>query len=279
MRCKDVFKLVPLLFAILVFKLAADEAATGKPKPETSARAIVDTYKDVPKGVVLEGSASGFEALQSLAYDKDKNAFLINGKATYANPVSRKDFSRVLKAVRKDDRLGVTLVNGELRTYGDLSTEAQMAKELSETDRFLGGIIYGIDRLLGDQKLPGNYKPQKAENRTVAVVAFTSFTDYAFEKKGNEYKRAGLNLSVMLIPLSDKKTASGGHLPDEPKLKTYQMEKADKANIDHLKSHQDEYIRMLELNKTVAWGEAAAFARFVRDSAKIDSEEFLKQLK
>ncbi|MBI3829321.1 MAG: hypothetical protein HY291_07380 [Planctomycetes bacterium] len=277
MRWNKPFMFCTLLLVLVSARWAAGETAAAKP-PAEAAQRIVETYKDVPKGVVLEGSASGIEALETLTYDKEKNTFVLNGKATYANPVSRKDFARIFKAVRKDDRLGVTLVNGELRTYGDIGGDSQIAKDLSETDRFLGGVIYGIDRLLGDVKLPGNYKPQKAENRSVAVVAFSSFTEFTFEKKDLVYSRAGCGLSIMLIPLADKKTSSGGHLPDEDKMKTYEMEKADKANIDHLKSYQADYFKMPQFEKTVAWGEAAAFARFVRDS-KIDAEEFLKSIK
>lgn len=278
MRCHKPLILCSLFLILVSSRWAAGETAGAK-APAEVAKQVVDVYRDVPKGVVLEGSATGIEPLETLTYDKEKNAFTINGKMTYANPVSRKDFARIFKAVRKDDRLGVTLINGEQRTYGDIGSESQIAKDLSETDRFLGGVIYGIERLLGDTKLPGNYKPQKAEGRTVAVVAFSSFTEYAFEKKETVYRRAGCSLNIMLIPLADKKTTSGGHLPDEEKMKTYEMEKADKANIDNLKSYQAEYFKMPEFSKTVTWGEAAAFARFVRDSAKIDAEEFLKQLK
>lgn len=252
---------------------AADQAT-----PE-AAKQVVATYHDVPKGVVLEGTATGFEEIATIAYDKEKNTFTINGKATYANPVSRKEMQKIFKALKKDDRLGVTLIEGELRTYGDLSKDSDMARDLAESDRFLGGVIYGIERLLGDVKLPGNYTPKKAEDRKIPVVAFSSFTEYAFEKKGDVYQRSGLSLSIMLIPLSDKKTPSGGHLPDEDAMKSYAIHPADKANLDHLKSYQAEYFKMPQFAKSVVWGEAAAFARLIRDSGKIDGDEFLKMLK
>ncbi|MCW8132021.1 MAG: hypothetical protein KIS92_16865 [Planctomycetota bacterium] len=273
MRC-----LKTLLFCALLLAAGPLRAADRAPAP-ASAPQVVAAYGDVPKGVVLEGTAKGFDALESLAYDKEKNTFTLNGKATYANPVSRKDMQKLFKALLKDDRLGVTLIDGELRTYGELSKDSDMARDLAVTDRFLGGVIYGIERLLGEAKLPGNYKPQKAEDRKIPVVAFSSFTEYAFEKKDEVYQRSGLSLSIMLIPLSDKKTPSGGHLPDEDALKTFEMNKADKANLDHLKSYQAEYFKMEQFSKSVVWGEAAAFARMVRDSGKIEAEEFLKMLK
>lgn len=263
-------------FALLGAGLQASDL--NKPLAE-AAPAVVETYKDVPKGVVLEGGAKGVEALESIAYDKEKNTFTINDKATYVNPVSRKEFTKILKAVRKDDRLGVTLIDGETRTYGDIGRDSDIASQLSDTDRFLGGLIYGIERLIADAKLPGNYKPQQVAERKVPVVAFSSFTDYTFQKnKEGVYTRVGATLNIMLIPLSEKRTPSGGHLPDEELYKSFAMEKEDKANIDHIRSFQNEYFKMPQFAKTVQWGEAAAFARHVRDS-KVDVEELLKAMK
>lgn len=55
------------------------------------------------------------------------------------------------------------------------------------------------------------------------------------------------------------------------------IEDEDRENLDHLKTHQSEYLQIPAFAKTAAAGEAAAFARLVRDS-KIDAEEFQKVL-
>jgi hypothetical protein len=80
-----------------------------------------------------------------------------------------------------------------------------------------------------------------------------------------------------LIPLSEQKTAAGGQLPDHQLAKEYVIEPTDQENLDHLKTHQAEYLQIPAFAKTAAAGEAAAFARLVRDS-KIDAEEFQKLL-
>jgi len=239
---------------------------------------ITERYQDVPKGVVLEGGASGMDALKSLDYDKEKNEFIVNGKERYANPVSRKDWTRVYKSILKDDNLGVTLVEAEPRTYGDISKSSTIATDLIVTDKFLGGLIYGIEHLLGDTKLPGNYKPVRAENRKIPVVAFSAFSEYQFAKKSGAYACAECSLNIILLPLSEKRTVAGGHLPDEALMKTFTMDEADKKNINHVKSFQAEYFKMPQFAKTVAWGEAAAFARHVRDN-KIDSKALLEKMK
>ncbi|MGD0091140.1 MAG: hypothetical protein ABSE73_14580 [Planctomycetota bacterium] len=265
-------------FLILGLTLALGVlSADSGTKPE-AVHAVVARYLSIPKGVVLEGTAEGFDKLTSVTYSKDENEFTINGKMQYKNPLSRKEFAQVLKALCKDDLMGVTLIAGEPRVYGKLGADSDMVKQMMETDKLLGGILYAFDWLLEDVKLPGGYKPKHAANRTIPVVAFSRFTNYTFEKSENTYRRTFCNLDVQLIPLSDQKTANGGHLPDLEKSKVYVMEPEDRENIEHLKTHQSEYLKIPAFAKTAATGEAAAFARLIRDS-KLDSEELLKQIK
>jgi hypothetical protein len=254
--------------------MAIVHAADGQ-----KAAAVVARYNDIPKGVVLEGTAGGIEAITSVAYNKDKNEFLINDKVTYKNPVDRKDFIKIYKSLVKDDRMGVTLIDGQPRVYGSIGGEDKIIEPMVETDKLFGGIIYGIPELL-TVKLPGDYKPKVAKDRKIAVVAFTAFQDFQFFKntKDNTYTRASCVIGVELIPLADKKTENGGHLPDEAKMKEYVMEDSDRANLDHLKTKQAEYLKIPCIGATAQLGEAAAFARWVRDS-KVDSKEFLEKLK
>jgi len=240
---------------------------------------IVERYTDVPKGVVLEGTADGIEPIKSISYDKEKDTIVINGEATYKLPIARKDFAKILKSLLKDDRMGVTLIQGEPRLYGSISGTDRLIDPMVETDKLLGGIIYGIPELL-TVKLPGDYKPKIAKERKIPVVAFTVFNSYQFYKspKDKSYVRAGCNIEVQLIPLADKKTDSGGHLPDDEVMKNYVMEDADRANLGHLKEKQNEYLKIECIGQTAKIGEAAAFGRWVRDS-KIDTKELLEKLK
>ncbi|HYG75228.1 MAG TPA: hypothetical protein VEK08_09525 [Planctomycetota bacterium] len=281
MSAKSFRWLIPVLaLSVMLASVHAADTVTVVHAEGTAdeATAALAKYQLVPKGVVLEGTAEGIEPITTLSYNREKDEFLINGKMTYKNPVSRKEFVQLFKSLRKDDALGVTLLNGSTRVYGSVSAGSEMMEALSATDRLLGGIIYGFDHLLGDAKLPGNYKPRKTENRKVPVVAFSNFTYFTFEKVGESYKCVNCTLDIKLIPMADKKTSSGGHLPDTEKLKEFVMEENDSANIDHIRTHQAEYFKIPFVAKTVATGEAAAFARTVRDS-KVDPEELLKQMK
>lgn len=254
-------------------ELHAGKAAAVAPLP------VLDRYGSLPKGVVLEDGAEGMEAIRSITYDKDKNVFTINNAATYANPVTRREFQRIVRSIYKDDRIGVTLIQGEPTTFGTLGRDDEITKNLSDTDKLLGGVLYGFDHLLVGVKLPGDYKPLKATGRTVPVIAVSVFGGYGFEKRGNAYVRSKCSLDVTLFALSvTQHTKDGGHLPDTEAMKTLVLEETDKANIAHLKQHQAEYFQMMPFSKTVSYGEAAAFSRHLRDS-KVKLDDVLAQLK
>jgi hypothetical protein len=242
---------------------------------EQGASSLVARYGMVPKGVVLEGTAQGFEKLVSLDYDRDKDEFILNGTCRYKNPVSRKEWVDVFKSLRKTDNLGITIVDGEPKLYGRLNQNSNIGKALLATDKFFGAVIYGLHHLLEDQPLPGGYVPKHADDRTIVVIDCARFSNFQFIKSGSQYKYAGCSLDIQIIPLSTEKSSSGGHLPDKEVMKTFVMEDTDRQNIAHIMQHQLEYFKIPFISTTLNAGKAAAFARFVRDS-KLDSSDVLK---
>lgn len=242
------------------------------------ASGALNSYREIPGGVVLEGVARGFEDLKEIGYDKEKDEFILNGKDRYKNPLSRKDWVALYRALKKDDLLGVSLSNGEPRVYGAMGKSSPMVANLIESDKILGGIIYGLHELLGEIKLPNNYKPKRSDKRKVKVIAFTAFTNYDFEKKDGRYVLRDNSLNIQIVPLASDKSDTGGHMPDEETLKGFIMEDSDRENIAHLKSFQTEYFKMEPMGTTNKWGEAAAFTRLVRET-NIEHEELLKAMK
>ncbi len=264
--------------AILLVSAAICAAAENRETPKAAAETLA-RYQSVPKGVVLEDGADGMEVVRSLAYDSQKNVFTINNAVTYANPVARKEFQKIVKSIYKDDRVGVTLISGEPTMFGSFSTEEDISKNLSETDKLMGGVLYGIERLLTGVRLPGDYKPVRAINRKIPVIAVTTFHQYAFTRMNSAYVRNRCSIDVTLIPLSTTETtSSGGHLPDGEASKIYAMEDSDRINIAHLKAHEAEYCAMQPFKQTVAYGEAAAFARHLRD-CKMKLDDVLASMK
>jgi hypothetical protein len=240
---------------------------------------VLATYTILPKGVVLEGTAVGMEEISSCTYDKEQNALLINGKTPYPLPCKGREFYDVLNTIKKDDLLGVTLIDGQARFWGKVSSDSALGRALIDADHLMGGMIYGYENLVEKFKLPNNFKPQRAEDRKVPVVAVTRIWEYRFELKGGKYVRTDDQIEVQIFPLGkSRSTATGGHLPDAEEMKHYQREPTDRANLEYLQQHKAEFYKQTPLGDAARFGEAAAVCRSLV-AAKVDVDALLKQLK
>ena len=120
---------------------------------------LLDRYGSIPKGVVLEGEGATFGDIERVTYDSDANTFALNDTWTYANPVSREAFGRLLKAIRADDRVGMSYTTDRrVIVYGALSSKDPIVQDLFATDVFLGGVVYGRKKYIGDRELPADYQ-------------------------------------------------------------------------------------------------------------------------
>jgi hypothetical protein len=272
----------------LLIATAAFMAARGGPlapgvdaKRTAEALRIAHSYQSYPKGVILEGLAAGFDDLTSVTYDAKTNQFTINGAATYTNPVARSEFRELLQALRKDDRLGVSLTKeqGRVIVYGGLSRNSRIIENLFDTDRLLTCITFGItEHLPKGIVLPENYKPQTPADRPRHVVACYTFTNYRFVLRDKQYLRVGLTLDVVPVPVLKEKTPEGGHLVDQEALRDGLLTTEDLANKTHIERCQDAYCRMMPIAQTALYGEATSFARLLVAS-RVDLDALEKQLR
>lgn len=259
-----------LLFAAVALCAAASPPAVQK---------AVQRYGSAPGGVTLEGTATGFEKLKSVAYDKKGNRFIINGNAIYANPVSQRDGLEILKALIKDDRIGVSLLpSTEVLTYGAISARSSVAQTLLDTDKLLGGVTFCRMDYVGDTKLPGNYRPKDVGVRQIMTAGHYNLTGFQFAKTGNVYKRSWCELEITLYVMSAKKAADGGVLPDEEATAAGRFEPEDAANRDHILANIEAYKRMDRVDRSMKLGELAAFYRFLRDS-RVDLKALYKNMR
>jgi len=257
-----------ILFACAAFYIAlnpgamlhASDAGTGR-----VAVVVADRYPSGPAGVILEGAAVGIEKPAMLGFDGKSNCFTLDGKMLYRNPVAWREWLDILAAIQQDDRLGVSLtMDLDIITYGGLSRRNRIAGNLVRADKLLAGVCFGNQRFLGDVQLPDGYQPVKVQKRN-GVIACFNLTNYEFIKKDDEYQRQKCELQIFLLAVSSKKATDGGHIPDNEA--TAQLETlVDQTNINHLRDHQAEYLDVPLLAKAAAYGEAAAFARFLRNS-------------
>ena len=245
------------------------------------ASVIVEKYGAVPGGVVLESTAAGFQPLSAVTYDKKKNVFSLNGNATYPCPIKGKEFRDLVKALVEDDLIGVSLNReyGKFIVFGEIGKTSKITKVLLAADKVMMGVIFAIPEAIGDAKLPGGFRPQAPASRPTNIVACVNLTNFRFGRREGttEYGRAGFTLKVILMPVLKDKTSEGGHLPDRKALQANMIAKEDHANADHLETNREAFAREVDVvGKAVAYGEAASFARLLRDSG-VDLKALLKQ--
>jgi hypothetical protein len=236
--------------------------------------APAEQYGVTPKGVVLEGDAVGMEPIASCSYDKATGALLLNGSASYKLPIPAREFGDLLRSLKKDDRVGVTLIDGRSVYWGELDGRPA-GRNLSATDKLMGGLIYGFPNLTEGIKFPGGYKPRQAASRATPVIATTRFCGYRFAKTGAEYTCVADEVDVVMTPLAGDKMADGGH---KRAAVRYEMEPTDRENLNYMQANKADFYAQTSMGLTKKYGEAAAVARTLRDS-KIDHEALLKLLR
>ena len=243
--------------------------------------AVQAHYGSLPKGVMFEGDAGGMDPIKSIDYDAKTKTFTINGKDTYKCPIPGREFGELLKALAKDDTLGVSLTKVKEIVFGQVSAESECAKTMFECDKVMCRVIFGFNDLLSDVKLPGNYVPKVATERPTTVAAYTLFSDFQFAKKGTEWTcvAKGMNVEVYATKgASGTKAADGGHVIDEEAMKKGMIAPEDMANRDHIMKNRAGYMQIPIVAKTVTYAEAAAFARSLVE-AKIDLAPLYKKLR
>ncbi len=259
------------LLCLLPVLLLAPSAA--RPDDAATAARNFRVYGSTPKGVTLEGTAVGMEEIETVGYNARNNAFLVNGAVVYRNPIEAEAFAELLRALRMDPRIGVSMTNlGNTIVYGALDPESSLVADLVHTDEFLSGVTFGRREMIGNVRLPEGYQPRRVpvEKAPVATASSYGFLQYYFRKTddGMHYRRAGFELEIQLVPLRSDYAPDGGHLPDLELMDSGEeyLTPEAKANLGHLKGHRNEYLRMEMVQRSADIGEAAAFARTLIES-------------
>lgn len=233
-------------------------------------RASEYEYKSEPSGVVVEGEAMGIEQVTDIRYDAAKNIFVLNGgAAAYRNPISKDEFKELLAALAQHNHIGVSIRSDRtFFTYGRVTVNGRIGKELAAADKILGGVVFGIREYIANQRLPGGYKPQSVNEsqRRVLSVATFHFREFNFAKgPDGVYARQGYNFTISMMPVhKDRRAADGGYVKDEAARQRGDIEPADQSNLTHVLQYQGQYLAVPSVEKVAKIGEAAAFIRWVR---------------
>ncbi len=225
-------------------------------------------YGSVPKGLVLEGTARGFDKVEIVSYDPEHHRFILNRTQFYPVPesVDRPTLAAILDALDKDDKLGVTYTpGGKVLTYGALEKSNPLLQDLAKADRLLVSVVFGWEKNLRDTPLPGNWKPAENPDRKNPVICVTVFTDYTFTLSGDSYFRTNIGMSNLLVPMAKKVSPDGGYVEAGGAA---EPEGTDKDNLEYLKAHAKEFLQIPLLKRAAEAGEVASFARMLRDGGK-----------
>ncbi len=236
---------------------------------------IMSTYGSLPKGVILEGSATGFQKIESIKYNVADNTFILNHNTYYPCPIPRTEIAAVLIALSKDDRLGVSIVNQKVLVYGALHPEGDTARALVAADKILVSVIFGWTKNLEGITLPDNYIPKTTEHRDIPAVSINKFKDYEFSLVDNVYYLQRMRMVNLLVPVGPGAAVDGGYLPGE---NMELLSAADLDNLDQIKSNSRAYIDIPQITKAAKIGEFAAFARYLRNSGNLDLTALAKHV-
>jgi hypothetical protein len=233
-----------------------------EPITRTSAQNIVGRYKSIPGGVTLEGTGIDLPPLRTVVYLKESNAFIINDDLVYVSPVTAAEFLEMEKALREDDKLGVSLGTTQL-VYGALPRYSDIAMTLKLADRFLGAIVFYHKNQLVHYKMAPGYNGRREGGSMLAV--YFNFNEYKFERDDSgQIARAGVVMNATLVPLRADRGGDGGMLPDLDRIASNDLPESYVANIRHVQDNFAYYANERVLRRTIAYGEAASFLRSLK---------------
>lgn len=242
-----------------------------------SVQEIMKKYKSIPGGVTLEGTGKGLEKIRKVSFDKTRNIFILNDELTYNSPVSSREMKEILKAISIDDRIGVSL-GDQVLVYGALSEGSIPCINLKLTDHFLGCIVFANNRWVRRFAFPEGYKPKRLTRFLGGGYAvYFNLDDYEFVEENGSFSPEASTLTITLIPLTNQKDEEGGYLPDFAKITSGGIPREFEGNASHIVNNISYYRNDPRLQKVIAYGQAAAFARSLKDN-NVSLDELIEKL-
>ncbi len=260
-----------LLSLIMLFTISL----IGQNQWQATSDSIVNKYGSLPKGVILEGSAIGFERIETIKYRLSDNTFILNQTTYYPCPIPRTQVASVLLALSKDDRMGVSIVNNKVLSYGALNPAGETSKSLVDADRILASIIFGWNKNLEGIQLPNNYSPKTTKRREIPAVSVNKFKGYEFSLVDNVYYLQSMKMVNLLLPIGPGSATDGGYLSGE---NMELLSPSDLDNLDEIRNNSRAYIDIPQITKAAKIGEFASFARYLRNSGNLDLAALAKHV-
>jgi hypothetical protein len=239
---------------------------------------VVNAYGGIPGGgVVLEGTAGGLDSIEEIGYHRKFNAFVLDGRAVYFLKIPRKTAAILCRAIAEKDQVGVSLGKVHL-VYGAVPESSDIAYDLKLADRFLGDIVFAQNDWTRGYIFPSDFSPQSnADDVFRPIAVFFRFTSFRFRIQQEEVKLTHASFETSLVPLSNEHAPDGNLLPDEEAIRIGNVSPQFKSNAKHIADNIAHYRQEKIVSRTFAYGEVAAFLRWLK-SEGADLQELAEQI-
>ncbi len=241
------------------FQISARYVKATVPQIES----LIQRYKEIPGGIVLEGAGLGIESIQKVTFDSQSNVFQINGDYSYSCAVSPEEMKAIAEALDKNDLLGISL-GEQAFVYGNLTEGSFPSIYLQLADHFLGSVVFANQEALSSYAFPSGYLLQKNQETEGCFAVCFNLDRYQFKFTGKKLHSSSSDLSVTLIPLLTEKSAEGRFLPDFDKIQKGELPNAYQNNATHLVENITHYQKDFRIQKIIRYGETAAFLRALK---------------
>jgi hypothetical protein len=177
--------------------------------------------------------------------------------------VNPRNVIMLARAIARDDKVGVSLGQVQL-VYGQVPENSDVALDLKLADGFLGDIVFARRKWTKGYRFASGYEPKRDTGSNVAV--FFRFGGFDFETDQEEVRLRSSGLDITLIPLTETKSAEGGHLPDLEAIRAGQRFPQFELNASHISENIGYYRQEKIIEQTFGYGELAAFLRGLKAS-------------
>jgi len=232
-----------------------------KPTTRENAQAVQKQFGSIPGGVVLEGKATGLGRIGKVRYHAVLNALMLDDRAAYFAPIPPVSIAVLCRAIAQDERVGVSLGSSAHLVYGAVPPDSDLAFDLKLADHFLGDIVFARKDWTEGYKFANGFDPQRNEGEGFSLAVFFSINGFAFKIENEEVQLTSAGFDVQLIPLSEKKSETGGHLPDLDAIAQGRASQQYELNARHVASEIEYYRQERIVERIFFYGEVAALIR------------------
>ena len=245
----------------------------------TEISGVVERYGSLPGGIVMEGTATGLDAVATVRYDAKTNTLILGNDLAFRPEATMQEIASLARALAEDDRIGVSITDEDVIAFGAIPEETRLARSLAVADIFLVDFVVPPREWTEGYRLADSYTPATIDTDD-EIVAFYSLHDFAFTAEGGEVSLTKANVNLFVVPVLSEPAEDGGYLPDLAALDS--GSKADtlalvQKNADHMAANFSYYANERAARRAIAIGEVAAVLRHLK-SKGVDLEALADEI-